>query len=121
MFAGVALFLAVIGIYGVFAYIVAQRTREMGIRMALGSTTGQVFGLVVRHGARITAVGLLAGALAAALMEGLIRSLLFQVQPLDPVVMASVAVVLGFVAVAACAVPAIQATRVSPVRALVGE
>lgn len=117
-FAAVALFLSVIGIYGVLAYAVAQRTREMGVRMALGSTTRQAFGLVIRHGARVTAVGLAAGAIAAALMGRLIRSLLFEVEPLDPVVMASVAAVLGVVALAACAVPAIQATRVDPVRAL---
>lgn len=121
VFAGVAVFLAVIGIYGVLAYAVAQRTREMGIRMALGSTGGQIFGLVLRHGTLVTGIGLVAGAVAAALMGGLIRSLLFAVQPLDPLVMTSVAAVLGVVAIAACAVPAIQATRVDPVRALVGE
>jgi ABC-type antimicrobial peptide transport system permease subunit len=120
-FAGVALFLAVIGIYGVLAYAVAQRTREMGIRMALGSTTRQVFLLVIRHGARVTAVGLLAGGLAAVLMGRLIQSLLFGVQPLDPRVLGAVAVILGAVAIAACVVPALQATRVNPVRAMVGE
>jgi predicted permease len=121
VFAGVALFLAMIGIYGVLAYAVAQRTRELGIRMALGSTTRQIFLMVIRHGASVTAVGLVAGAVAAALLGGLIRSLLFEVEPLDPIVMASVAAVLGVVAGVACAVPAIQATRVDPVRVLVGE
>ncbi|MGD8277691.1 MAG: ABC transporter permease [Gemmatimonadota bacterium] len=121
VFSGVALFLAVIGIYGVLAYAVAQRTREMGVRMALGSSTGQIFGLVLRHGAGVTGVGLAVGAVAAALMGGLIRSQLFAVQPLDPLVMGSVAVVLGIVAIVACTVPAIQAARVDPVRALVGE
>jgi predicted permease len=121
VFAGVALFLAVIGIYGVLAYTVTQRTREMGIRLALGSTTGEIFLIVIRHGFRVTAAGLVAGAVIAAMLGGLIRSLLFGVQPLDPVVMAAVALLLGGVAVAACAIPAFQATRVDPVRALVGE
>jgi ABC-type antimicrobial peptide transport system permease subunit len=115
------LFLAVIGIYGVLAYAVAQRTREMGVRMALGSTTRQIFGLVLRHGAAVTGIGLGVGAVAAALMGGLIRSQLFEVQPLDPLVMGSVALVLGVVAIVACAVPAFHAARVDPVRALVGE
>ncbi len=120
-FAGVALFLAVIGIYGVLAYTVAQRTREMGIRMALGSTAREIFVLVIRHGALVTLTGLLLGGIGAALMGRLIQSLLFGVQPLDPRVLASVALLLGAVAVAACIVPALQATRVNPVRALVGE
>lgn len=121
VFSGVALFLAVIGIYGVLAYAVAQRTREMGVRMALGSTTRQIFGLVLRHGAGVTGVGLGIGGVAAALMGGMIRAQLFEVQPLDPLVMGSVALVLGVVAIIACAVPAFQAARVDPVRALVGE
>jgi predicted permease len=120
-FAGVALFLAVIGIYGVLAYAVAQRRREMGIRMALGSTTREIFMLVIRHGARVTGIGLLAGGLAAILMGRLIQSLLFGVRPLDPGVLGGVALLLGAVAIAACVVPALQATRVNPVRAIVGE
>lgn len=120
-FSSVALFLAVIGIYGVLAYAVAQRTREMGIRMALGSTAREIFVLVLQHGVRVTAVGLLIGGIAAVLMGRLIQSLLFGVQPLDPTVVGSVAVILGVVALAACVVPAVQATRVNPVRAIVGE
>ena len=120
-FAGVALFLAVIGIYGVLAYAVAQRTREMGIRMALGSTAREIFMLVVRHGARVTGAGLLIGAAAALVLGRLIQSLLFGVEPLEPVVLLSVAGLLAAVAIAACVVPAFQATRVDPVRALVGE
>jgi len=120
-FAGVALFLAVIGIYGVLAYAVAQRTREMGIRMALGSTATEIFLLVLRHGARVTGFGLLAGAIAAVLMGRLIQSLLFGVEPLDAGVAASVAILLGAVALAACAVPALQATRVNPIRAIAGD
>lgn len=119
-FAVVALFLAVVGIYGVLAYAVAQRTREMGIRMALGSSTKAIFIMVIRHGLVVTGIGLLAGSVAAVLMGGLVKSLLFGVQPLDPVVLVSVAGLLGIVATVACAVPAFQATRVDPVRALVG-
>ena len=120
-FAAVALFLAAIGLYGVLAYAVAQRKREMGIRMALGGSTREIFMIIVRHGARITGLGLVAGGIVAALMSGLIRSLLYGVQPLDPVVLAAVAIVLGVVAMIACAVPAFQATRLDPVRALVGD
>jgi predicted permease len=120
-FSSVALFLAVIGIYGVLAYAVAQRTREMGIRMALGSTTSGIFGLVVQHGVRVTVVGLLIGGIAAALMGRLIQSLLFGVQPLEPTIIGAVAVILGGVALVACVLPALQATRVNPVRAIVGE
>ncbi len=120
-FAGVALFLAVLGIYGVLAYAVAQRTREMGIRMALGSTAREIFVLVVSHGARITLIGLLVGGAGAVGLGRVIRSLLYDVQPLDPAVFGAVAAVLAVVAVAACMLPAWQATRVDPVRALVGE
>jgi ABC-type antimicrobial peptide transport system permease subunit len=120
-FAGVALFLAVVGIYGALAYAVAQRTREMGIRMALGSSTREVFMLVLGHGTRVTAIGLGLGAIGVLLLGRTLESLLFGVQPLDPGVLGAVAVVLGAVALAACAVPALQATRVNPVRAIAGE
>jgi putative ABC transport system permease protein len=120
MFAGVALFLSMLGIYGMLAYSVAQRTREFGIRMALGGRTAEIFLLVIRHGVTVTGIGLLLGGLGATFMGRLIRSLLFGVQPLDPVVLASVAALLGMVAIAACIAPAIRATRVNPVHALVG-
>lgn len=121
VFAGVALFLAVIGIYGVLAYTVAQRSREMGIRMALGSSTREIFMLVLRHGLTVTGFGLLAGGAAAALLGGMIRSLLYGVQPLDPAVILTVAGLLGLVALAASTIPAMRASRMDPVRALVGE
>ena len=120
-FAGVALFLAMLGIYGVLAYTVAQRTREIGIRMALGSTARQVFMLVVTQGARVVAVGLLVGGVAAMVLGRLIRSLLYGVEPLNPMVMLTVAITLAVVALAASALPAWRAMRIEPVRALVGE
>lgn len=120
-FAAVALFLAIVGVYGVVAFAVTQRQREIGVRLALGATTRDVFRLVVRHGLRMTGVGLLIGGAGAALMSQFIQSLLFGVQPLDPAVVAVMAAILGAVAVAACVIPAIQATRVDPVRVLAGE
>ena len=120
-FAGIALLLAVLGIYGVLAYLVAQQSREMGIRMALGSSAKQIFLLVVSRGAVVTGIGLALGAVIAAAGGRLMQSLLFGVQPLEPAVLASVAVLLGLVALAACALPAWQATRVDPADALVGE
>jgi len=121
VFAGVALFLAVIGIYGVLAYAVVQRTREMSIRVALGSSAREIAMLVLGHGARVTGIGLLVGAVAALLMGRLIESLLFGVQPLDLRVVGTVAGILGAVALAASVLPALQAARVDPMRALVGE
>jgi putative ABC transport system permease protein len=118
VFAGVALFLAVIGIYGALAYSVTRRTREMGIRMAVGGDAGGIFGMVLREGLRITAVGLAFGIVVSFFLTGLVQSLLFGVQPLDLRVLAVVAAVLGAAAFVACALPAWRATRVSPMVAL---
>jgi predicted permease len=118
VFAGVALFLAVIGIYGALAYAVTRRTREMGIRMAVGSDAGGIFGLILKHGLRVTAVGLVLGFVASLLLTGFVQSLLFGVQPLDWRVLAVVTAVLGGAALMACAVPAWRATRVDPMSAL---
>ncbi|MGD8320259.1 MAG: ABC transporter permease [Gemmatimonadota bacterium] len=120
VFAGVALFLAVVGIYGALAYAVAQRTREIGIRMAMGSAPRDVFGRVVAEGFRVTAVGLVLGVVAALLATRLIRSLLFAVEPTDPWVLGAVTAVLALVGLVACLVPARRATAVDPVRALTG-
>jgi ABC-type antimicrobial peptide transport system permease subunit len=121
IFSTVALFLAVIGVYGVLAYTVAQRRREMGIRMALGSSTRTIFLLVLRHGLRVTAVGVLGGAAAALFLGRFIQSLLFGIEPLDAGVLAAAATLLASVALAACVIPALQATRVNPVRVMTGE
>jgi len=120
IFGTVALFLALVGIYGALAYTVMQRTREIGIRMALGSAPQDVFRGVVGQGLRVTGVGLVVGAGAAWLLARLIQSLLFGVQATDPRVMAGVALLLAGVAAVACVIPARRATRVSPVEALGG-
>lgn len=118
IFAGVALFLAAVGIYGALAYSVTQRTREMGIRIAIGSGSREVFGLIIGQGLRIVAVGLLCGALGSLALVRLIQSLLYGVRPADPSVIASVALLMAATGVAACMVPARRATRIDPVEAL---
>jgi predicted permease len=118
IFAGVALFLAVVGIYGALAYSVTQRTREMGIRIALGSGSSDVFKLVFQQGLRVVLTGLFVGGLGAFGLVRLMQSLLYGVRPTDPLVMASVAMLLGATGLAACVLPARRATRIDPVEAL---
>jgi predicted permease len=120
IFAVVALFLAVVGIYGALAYTVTQRTREIGIRLAMGSDPGHVFRGVVAQGLGVTAAGLVLGGAGAYLLTRLIESLLFGVAATDPRVIVGVAVLLAAVAAAACTIPARRATRVNPVEALGG-
>ena len=121
LFAATALVLACIGIYGVMAYTVAQRTREMGIRIALGAGAGQVVALVLRDGMKLVVLGLLAGALASLGAGQLLSSQLYQVTGRDPLVFTLVALVLLGVALLACWLPARKATRVDPVTALRAE
>jgi len=110
----VALFLAATGLYGVLAYQVAQRKKEIGIRMALGSEPRGIFALVLREGVLLMGLGFVAGAAVGRAME----SQLYGVGAMDPAVMGAVAVVLGLVALIACAVPARRAARVHPMAAL---
>ena len=117
-FACVALVLAAIGIYGVMASVVAQRTTEIGVRMALGATPREVFRLVVGDGLRTTAVGVVLGVAASLGMARWLTTLLFGVQPWDPVTLAATATVLLMVSLVACLVPARRATRVDPMIAL---
>ena len=117
-FAVVALLLSAIGIYGVLAYGVAQRRREIGIRLALGSTGSQVFGLVLREGVKIVAIGLSLGFLGLLALRRALVTVLYGVTPLDPTVIATVAFALGLVAFLAMCIPARRASRVSPVVAL---
>ena len=121
VFAGLALLLAAVGIYGVISYSVAQRQREVGIRMALGARPGQVFALIVRQGTRPALIGLFAGIFAAAGLTRFMRSLLFQVSANDPLVFVGVALVLALVAAAACFIPARRAARLDPVVTLRSE
>ena len=117
-FAGVALLLAAIGLYGVIAYTVAQRTREVGLRVALGATRGHVFRLVLGSGTWTIAAGLLFGLAAAALTTRLLAGQLYGVEPLDPPTLAGAVLVLAVVALAAHLVPIRRALAVDPTVAL---
>jgi predicted permease len=121
VFAGVALFLAVVGIYGALSYTVSQRTREIGVRMAMGSSPGRLFNAVVGQGLRVTALGLLIGGVASLFLTRLLGSLLFGVQPTDLRVIGAVTLLLAVVGLIACIVPARRATTVNPVEALIGQ
>jgi putative ABC transport system permease protein len=118
VFAAISMLLAALGIHGVVSYGVAERTREFGIRMALGSTPRQVKALVIRSGLRTALTGLLAGMAGAAALASALRALLFGVTPLDPAVMGAVAALLLMVALIANYVPARRATRIDPMHAL---
>ena len=120
-FAGVSLLLSAIGIYGVISYSVTQRTREIGIRAALGASSGDVMRLVLRHGMGLAILGLLLGVAGSFGLTQLMQSLLFGIGERDPVTLVTVFVVLGLVALAACLLPARRATRVDPVIALRSE
>jgi putative ABC transport system permease protein len=117
-FALSALMLAVAGIYGVMAYGVAQRTREIGVRMALGARSWDVLGLILRQGLRTILIGIAAGAAGAFAITRAIQSLLFGVEPTDPLTFFGVTALLTAVATLACYIPARRATRISPTEAL---
>ena len=120
-FGALALLLATIGVYGLKAYDVARRTREIGIRIALGATRGDVARLVLIEGARTAAVGLGVGLLLAVGIGELARGMLYRVSPFDPLVLTVAVVVLAAATMAACYVPAWRATRVLPTVALRSE
>jgi putative ABC transport system permease protein len=117
-FAGLALLLASIGIYGVMSYSVSQYTHEIGIRMALGASAANVLRLIVREGMTLVSIGLAVGAAGALALTRVMSSLLFDVKPADPATFASVSVLLAVVAFAASYIPARRATRVDPMIAL---
>ena len=117
-FAAVALSLAAVGIYGLIAFSVAQRTRELGIRIALGALPRDVLLLVIRQGAMLALAGIVVGSLGAIASTRWMRSMLFQVDPLDPLTFAVVGVALAAVAIGATWAPALRAARVSPVTAM---
>ena len=114
LFAGLALVLAAVGTYGILAYTVSQRRKEIGIHMALGATRGTVLGMILFQGLRITAVGLAVGTVAALLLTRLLQTQLFNVKPTDPTTMVAVAAFISVVAGLACYLPASRATRVDP-------
>jgi ABC-type antimicrobial peptide transport system permease subunit len=118
IFGGAALLLAAIGIYGLMAYSVEQRTQELGIRMALGAQEGDVRRMVVRQGMRLAAVGLVIGMAASLGLARLIESFLFGVTTRDPLVFALVPTLLALVSLVAVSLPAIRASRVDPTEAL---
>jgi predicted permease len=118
LFAALALALATIGIYGVLAYNVAQRTREIGIRLALGADGNAVLCLVVGQGMRLAALGILLGLIGALALTRLMAGMIYGISSTDPATFFAVAILLGFVAVAACCIPARRAMRVDPMVAL---
>ncbi len=118
IFAGVALVLAAVGIYGLMSYMVNERTHEIGIRMALGAVGGDVLGMVVRQTLRLVVLGAVLGLAGALALGRALSSLVFEVKPSDPVTLATVTVLLSLVALAATLVPALRATRVTPLVAL---
>jgi putative ABC transport system permease protein len=118
MFAGVALLLASVGIYGVTSYGVAQRTHEIGIRLALGASAGRVMKEVVGRGVRLTIVALAIGLASAVAMGRLATAVLFSVRPTEPSALAGAALLLGAISLAATYLPARRAARVDPVVAL---
>ena len=117
-FASLALVLSATGLYGVMAYLVAQRTREIGVRMALGATPQHVLRMVMRQAGAMTAAGIAAGIVGALLMTRSMTSMLFGISPADPRVYAGVSMLLALVALVASAIPSSRATRVDPITAL---
>ena len=118
LFAASALLLASLGIYGVVSYTVAQRTNEIGIRVALGAHTADVYRMVLRQGLTPVVLGLVAGVAVALALGRLLTTLLFEVSPADPLTISAVILALAVVAAFACTVPALRATRVDPMSAL---
>jgi putative ABC transport system permease protein len=118
VFAALALLLAAVGIYGVVSYSVAQRTREFGVRVALGAQVNDVLGLVLRHGIMLAVQGVVLGLLGGAILTRYLTTLLYDTQPRDPLVFGGVALGLGAVAIVAVSIPAWRATSVDPLVAM---
>jgi len=118
---GMALLLGVVGIYGVISYSVSQRTREIGIRMALGAQRGTITALFVRNGLVLTGIGVAFGLVASFITMRLMSSLLFNVSPVDPLTYATITVTIVVIAYLACYLPSRRAATVEPVNALRAE
>ncbi|MEY2530341.1 MAG: putative transport system permease protein, partial [Verrucomicrobiota bacterium] len=118
VFAGIALLLAIVGIYGAVAYTVEQRTGEIGVRMALGAQTQDVLRLVVRQGMNPVLVGLIVGLAATFAVGRLLTAQLYQISPHNPLLLGATATVLALAALLACLIPARRATLVNPIQAL---
>ena len=118
IFSGIALLLATVGIYGVLSYSVTQRTREIGIRMALGAARRDVVRMVAGHALRLAAAGMVIGLALALALTRYLGSLLFEMQPADPLTFAGVCVLLTAIVLVASWIPARRAAQVDPVRAL---
>jgi putative ABC transport system permease protein len=121
LFGVLALTLAGVGVYGVMAYGVNQRTRELGIRLALGARASSVQAMVLRQGLTLTVTGLPLGLVGALALSRLLTTLVYRVSPSDPRVLGVAVLVLAAVSVVACLIPAIRATRVDPIDALRSE
>jgi ABC-type antimicrobial peptide transport system permease subunit len=120
-FAALALLLAMVGVFGVLSYGVQQRTREFGVRIALGASAGTILKMVLANAARVIGAGALIGLVLAALLAQSIAVFLFGVQPLDPLTFAGVVIVLGATAAIASLIPAYRASRIDPVVAFRSE
>jgi ABC-type antimicrobial peptide transport system permease subunit len=118
VFAAVAALLAAVGVYGVMSYAVEQRTRELGVRRALGASLPNLVGLVMGEGLGLSAVGLVLGLGAALALGSAMTRLLYEIPATDPVTLGAIALVTAAVVTLACAVPAVRATRIDPVTAL---
>jgi putative ABC transport system permease protein len=117
-FSTLALTLSALGLYGVIAYSVGQRTQEIGIRMAVGAQRGDVLQLILRGGLRLIVLGVIFGLLASLALTRVLQSLLFGVTAHDPLIFAGIAALLVGVGAAACLYPALRATRIDPISAL---
>lgn len=121
IFSVTALLLALAGIYGVISYSVAQRTREIGVRMTLGASSREVLAMILKEGALTGAVGIAAGLLGAFAVTRWLQSQLFEVSATDPLTLVFVSVLLVLISLVACGIPALRATRIDPTVALRSE